>query len=64
MLSGAADLDRVLLHVLLLGHDFEVLDPPDLGKRCRALAEKLLSAGTTSAGPTSAKEGPGTASGS
>lgn len=64
VLSGAADLDRVLLHVLLLGHDFEVLDPPDLGKRCRALAEKLLSAGTTSAGPTSAKEGPGTASGS
>jgi len=31
--------------VLLLGHDFEVLDPPELGKRCRALAEKLLSAG-------------------
>ncbi|MFD7959993.1 helix-turn-helix transcriptional regulator [Streptomyces zaomyceticus] len=59
VLSGAADLDRVLMHVLLLGHDFEVLDPPDLGKRCRVLAEKLLSAGTPPA-----REGPGTAGGS
>jgi predicted DNA-binding transcriptional regulator YafY len=45
VLSGAANLDAVLMHVLLLGHDFEVLDPPELGSRCRALAEKLLSAG-------------------
>jgi predicted DNA-binding transcriptional regulator YafY len=44
--SGAANLDAVLMHVLLLGHDFEVLDPPELGTRCRALAERLLSAGT------------------
>ncbi|GII34243.1 helix-turn-helix transcriptional regulator [Planotetraspora mira] len=43
--SGAASLDFVLMHVLLLGHDFEVLDPPELGRRCRALAERLLSAG-------------------
>ncbi|MDX3227627.1 helix-turn-helix transcriptional regulator [Streptomyces sp. ME19-01-6] len=47
VLSGAASLDFVLMHVLLLGHDFEVLDPPELGRRCRALAEKLLSAGAT-----------------
>ncbi|TXS14026.1 YafY family transcriptional regulator [Streptomyces sp. adm13(2018)] len=46
VLSGAADLDRVLLHVLLLGHEFEILDPPELGDRCRALAERLLSAAT------------------
>ncbi|ADI04689.1 DeoR family transcriptional regulator [Streptomyces bingchenggensis BCW-1] len=45
VLSGAASLDFVLMHVLLLGHEFEVLDPPELGKRCRALAERLLSAG-------------------
>jgi len=45
VLSGAGSLDFVLMHVLLLGHDFEVLDPPELGRRCRALAEKLLSAG-------------------
>lgn len=47
VLSGAASLDFVLIHVLLLGHDFEVLDPPELGRRCRALAERLLSADTT-----------------
>ncbi|MEU4550165.1 helix-turn-helix transcriptional regulator [Nonomuraea dietziae] len=47
VLSGAGSLDFVLMHVLLLGHDFEVLDPPELRKRCRTLAEKLLSAGAT-----------------
>ncbi|MFC4537021.1 helix-turn-helix transcriptional regulator [Sphaerisporangium dianthi] len=45
VLSGAGSLDFVLVHVLLLGHDFEVLDPPELGRRCRALADRLLSAG-------------------
>lgn len=44
VLSGAASLDRVLMHVLLLGHEFELLDPPELRDRCQALAEKLLSA--------------------
>ncbi|MDN5749905.1 MAG: YafY family transcriptional regulator, partial [Pseudonocardia sp.] len=43
--SGAGNLDFVLMHVLLLGHDFEVLDPPELGRRCRLLAERLLAAG-------------------
>jgi predicted DNA-binding transcriptional regulator YafY len=43
--SGAGSLDFVLLHVLLLGHDFEVLDPPELAGRCRVLGERLLSAG-------------------
>jgi predicted DNA-binding transcriptional regulator YafY len=47
VLSGADSLDFVLMHVVLLGHDFEVLDPPELGRRCRALAERLLSAGAT-----------------
>jgi predicted DNA-binding transcriptional regulator YafY len=47
VLSGAGSLDFVLMHVLLLGHDFEVLDPPELRRRCRALAERLLSAGAT-----------------
>ncbi|MEU7984895.1 YafY family protein [Streptosporangium canum] len=45
VLSGAGSLDFVLMHVLLLGHDFEVVDPPELGMRCRALARRLLSAG-------------------
>ena len=47
VLSGAGNLDFVLMHVLVLGHDFQVLDPPELGRRCRALAERLLSAGST-----------------
>ncbi|GAA1312701.1 DeoR family transcriptional regulator [Planotetraspora silvatica] len=51
VLSGAGSLDFVLMHVLLLGHAFEVLDPPELGSRCRVLAERLLSAGATLAGP-------------
>jgi predicted DNA-binding transcriptional regulator YafY len=44
VLSGADSLDFVLMHVLLLGHDFEVIDPPELTTRCHALAQKLLSA--------------------
>jgi predicted DNA-binding transcriptional regulator YafY len=44
VLSGGSNLVFVLMHVLLLGHDFEVLDPPELGRRCRVLAERLLSA--------------------
>jgi predicted DNA-binding transcriptional regulator YafY len=49
VLSGGGNLDSVLLHVLLLGHDFEVLDPPELRDRCRALAERLLAAGKSAA---------------
>lgn len=45
VLSGARNLDFVLMHVLLLGHNFEVLSPAELGKRCRVLANRLLSAG-------------------
>ncbi|RSN02018.1 transcriptional regulator [Nonomuraea sp. WAC 01424] len=45
VVSGAGSLDFVLLHVLLLGHDFEVLDPPELAGRCQELARRLLSAG-------------------
>jgi hypothetical protein len=47
VLSGAASLDAVLMHVLLLGHNFEVLDPPELAARCHALAQRLLTAGAT-----------------
>ncbi|WP_367038918.1 YafY family protein [Streptomyces sp. Je 1-332] len=47
VLSGAERLDAVLMRVVLLGHDFEVLEPPELGERCRALARRLLAAGTT-----------------
>ncbi|MEU6961499.1 helix-turn-helix transcriptional regulator [Streptomyces chrestomyceticus] len=47
VLSGAASLDAMLLHVLLLGHEFEVLDPPELAGRCHVLAQRLLAAGAT-----------------
>ncbi|MGW4791246.1 helix-turn-helix transcriptional regulator [Nonomuraea sp. NPDC004297] len=44
VLSGGVNPDFVLTHMLLLGHDFEVLDPPELGRRCQVLARRLLSA--------------------
>ncbi|RYJ29755.1 DeoR-family transcriptional regulator [Streptomyces sp. L-9-10] len=56
VLSGGGDLDFVLMRVLLLGHDFEVLDPPELGDRCRALAERLLSAGVATSPVPDAEE--------
>ncbi|GAA2796397.1 helix-turn-helix transcriptional regulator [Crossiella cryophila] len=46
VLSGGANLDLVLMHILLLGHDFQVLDPPELGQRARELAERLRAAGS------------------
>ncbi|KIH96733.1 transcriptional regulator [Streptomonospora alba] len=45
VVTGAENLDFVLMHVLLLSHDFEVLDPPELGRRCNELAQRLLRAG-------------------
>ena len=45
VLSGAGNLDFVLLHMALLGHDFAVLDPPELAGRCAVLARRLLAAG-------------------
>jgi predicted DNA-binding transcriptional regulator YafY len=41
VISGAGTLDFVLLHMVLLGHDFEVLEPVELRERCRVLAERL-----------------------
>ncbi|MBU3064689.1 YafY family transcriptional regulator [Nocardia sp. NEAU-G5] len=43
--SGADNLDYVLMHVALLGHEFEVLDPPELAARAHILAQRLLAAG-------------------
>jgi predicted DNA-binding transcriptional regulator YafY len=42
--SGAGSLDFVLMHMVLLGHDLQVLDPPSLKERCEVLARRLLSA--------------------
>jgi predicted DNA-binding transcriptional regulator YafY len=56
VLSGAASLDAMLMHVLLLGHDFEVLDPPELASRCDALADRLRAAGAGSPPVTDVNE--------
>jgi predicted DNA-binding transcriptional regulator YafY len=47
VLTGAGSLDHLLVHMLLLGHDFELLGPVELAGRCRAMAERLLSAAAT-----------------
>ncbi|KZB80043.1 helix-turn-helix transcriptional regulator [Amycolatopsis regifaucium] len=49
VLSGAGDLDFLLMHVVVLGHVFEVIEPAELRERCRVLGERLLGA----AGPVS-----------
>ncbi|WP_433654115.1 helix-turn-helix transcriptional regulator [Nocardia sp. CA-128927] len=55
VLSGADNsLDAVLMYVLLLGHDFEVLDPPELAARCHVLAQRLRTAGATISPPPDA----------
>ena len=46
LVSGAANLDFILMHVLLLGHEFAVLEPPELVDRCRVLADRLRTAGS------------------
>ncbi|MFE3461827.1 helix-turn-helix transcriptional regulator [Nocardiopsis aegyptia] len=61
VVSGADDLDFVLVHVVRLGHGFEVLDPPELARRCRVLAERLRAAG--GAGGTDGPGGPPDAAG-
>ncbi|WP_439679584.1 helix-turn-helix transcriptional regulator [Embleya sp. MST-111070] len=47
VVSGGGSLDYVLMHVALLGHDFEAIAPPELGARCRELAGRLAAAGAT-----------------
>ncbi|MCY1139451.1 YafY family protein [Actinoplanes sp. Pm04-4] len=50
VVSGAASLDFILMHMVLLGHDFEVLEPPGLRERCRILADRLRAAGAQKGG--------------
>ncbi|UYQ61338.1 helix-turn-helix transcriptional regulator [Streptomyces peucetius] len=39
--TGAANLDVLVIHVLLMGVDFEVVEPPELTGRIRALRDRL-----------------------
>jgi predicted DNA-binding transcriptional regulator YafY len=41
---GANELDSLIAHLISLGHPFEVLDPPELRARVRAVATGLLAA--------------------
>jgi predicted DNA-binding transcriptional regulator YafY len=42
--AGGGGLDGIALHIALLGHDFEVLEPPELSERIRTLATRLTRA--------------------
>ncbi|WP_460703681.1 helix-turn-helix transcriptional regulator [Myceligenerans halotolerans] len=48
--AGGRDLDLLLLHVTLLGHEFEVLEPAELVERCEIMAARLRSAAGRAAG--------------
>ncbi|MGK5682869.1 helix-turn-helix transcriptional regulator [Actinoplanes sp. URMC 104] len=48
VISGADNLDFILLHIVLLGHAFTVAEPPELRERCEVLARRLRDAGVTS----------------
>ncbi|WP_323806197.1 WYL domain-containing protein, partial [Streptomyces venezuelae] len=58
LVTGAADLDFLIMRVLLLGHPFEALDPPDLASHCHALAQRLLSVTVTTPPSGAAAQGP------
>lgn len=51
--AGGHDLDLLLLHVTLLGHEFEVLEPAELAERCEVMAARLRSAAGRAAGDDS-----------
>jgi predicted DNA-binding transcriptional regulator YafY len=48
LFSGAGSLDFVLMHMVLLGHDFEIIEPAALRERCAVLAQRLRAAGQSS----------------
>ncbi|MEU4082538.1 transcriptional regulator [Streptomyces venezuelae] len=58
LVTGAADLDFLIMRVLLLGHPFEALDPPDVASHCHALAQRLLSVAVTTPPSGAATQGP------
>lgn len=47
LLTGADSLEYLAYRVAVLGHDFGVLDPPELAARLRILGERVLRAATT-----------------
>ncbi|MEV8536946.1 YafY family protein [Streptomyces sp. NPDC051211] len=61
--TGAASLDVLVIHVLLMGFEFEVLEPPELAERVRAARDLLTRAVHRSADPGSGTAGPRTPDG-
>ncbi|MFG2331825.1 helix-turn-helix transcriptional regulator [Streptomyces sp. NPDC048604] len=49
--AGAHGLDVVMVHLALLGFEFEVVDPPELNARIRALRDRLTRALDRADGP-------------
>ncbi|ROO84914.1 putative DNA-binding transcriptional regulator YafY [Actinocorallia herbida] len=57
VLAGADDLDFLVMHMVLLGHPFQPLHPPELADRCRALAHRLRTAAKALPGPPDDRPG-------
>ncbi|WP_128375576.1 WYL domain-containing protein [Streptomyces cavernae] len=62
--TGAAGLDVMVIHVMLMGFDFEVLEPAELTEAIRAARDRLTAAldRTGTAGPSPARNGSAAAS--
>ncbi|MFJ3928134.1 helix-turn-helix transcriptional regulator [Streptomyces sp. NPDC090022] len=56
--TGAVSLDVLVLHLMLLGQEFEVLEPPELVERITAARDLLARAADRSAGPAAPPAGP------
>ncbi|MEU1281686.1 YafY family protein [Streptomyces sp. NPDC005805] len=55
--TGAASLDVLVIHVVLLGLDFEVVEPPELTERVREVRDRLSRALPPPADPTGEEYG-------
>ncbi|MFJ9433121.1 helix-turn-helix transcriptional regulator [Streptomyces sp. NPDC101490] len=60
--TGAHGLDVMVIHVSMIGFDFEVIDPPELADRVRALRD-LLSRALDRSGDSLGRPGEGSAGG-
>lgn len=59
MRFGADSLDWALMHVVVLGFDFDILDPPELREHATAAAERLARAVRTETSPAGSGSEPG-----
>ncbi|MDT0415507.1 YafY family protein [Streptomyces sp. DSM 41982] len=59
LVSGGSVPDRILAYVAMLGHPFEVIEPPELVERCAAMAERLRAAAERRVSPAGDSRTPG-----